>query len=84
MVKQEYFEELIENMSKKSVDSLIREFNRQVGSNVWASLRGLHGSVLVDTLIAKDIVVSAEYDSVEISFASKIKMNDNKNKIIFE
>ena len=44
MVKQEYFEELIEKMSKKSVDSLIREFNRQVGSNVWASLRGLHGS----------------------------------------
>ena len=35
MVTQEYFEELQESMAKKSVVSLICEFNRQVGSCAW-------------------------------------------------
>ena len=38
---------------------------------------------LVDTLIAKGIDVSAIYDGVEISFAKKIKLNKDKNRIIF-
>lgn len=82
MVTQEYFEELKESMAKKSVESLIREFNRMVGSNAWTSLRGLHDSVLIDTLIAKGVDVSSIYDGVTISFARKIKLNDDKTKVI--
>ena len=83
MVTQEYFEELKKSMAKKSVESLIREFNRMVGSNAWTSLRGLHDSVLIDTLIAKGIDVSAIYDGVEISFARKIALSKDKKQIIF-
>ena len=83
MVTQEYYEELKASMAKKSVAALIREFNRQVGSNTWTSIRGLHDSVLIDTLIAKGIDVSVVYDGVEISFARKIKLNDDKTKVIF-
>lgn len=83
MVTQEYFEELKASMAKKSVSALISEFNRQVGSNAWTSIRGLHDSVLIDTLIAKGIDVSAVYDGVTISFARKIKLNADKTKIIF-
>ena len=83
MVTQEYFEELKESMAKKSVESLIREFNRMVGSNAWTSLRGLHDSVLIDTLIAKGIDVSAVYNGVEISFARKIALSKDKKQIIF-
>ena len=82
MVTQEYFEELKESMAKKSVESLIREFNRQVGRRAWTSIRGLHDSVLIDTLIEKSIDVSAVYDGVTISFARKIKLNDDKTKVI--
>ena len=82
MVTQEYFEELKASMAKKSVSALISEFNRQVGSNAWTSIRGLHDSVLIDTLIAKGIDVSAVYDGVTISFARKIKLNDDKTKVI--
>ena len=82
MVTQEYFEELKASMAKKSVSALISEFNRQVGSNSWTSIRGLHDSVLIDTLIAKGIDVSAIYDGATISFARKIKLNDNKTKVI--
>ena len=83
MVTQEYFEEFKESMAKKSVESLISEFNRMVGSNAWTSLRGLHDSVLIDTLIAKGIDVSAVYNGVEISFARKIALSKDKKQIIF-
>ena len=83
MVTEEYFEELKSDMAKKSVDALVAEFNRQVGSTAWTSIRGLHDSVLIDTLIAKGVDVSAIYDGVDISFARKIKLNEDKTKVLF-
>ena len=83
MVTEEYFEELKSDMAKKSVDALVAEFNRQVGSTAWTSIRGLHDSVLIDTLIAKGVDVSAVYDGVDISFARKIKLNDDKTRVLF-
>jgi hypothetical protein len=83
MVTQEYFTELQESMAKRSVESLVREFNRQVGRRSWTSIRGLHDTVLVDTLIAKGVDVSAVYDGCFISFDRKIKLNADKTKIIF-
>ena len=82
MVTKEYFDELTESMAKRSVESLIAEFNKQVGSRAWTSIRGLHDSVLIDTLIAKGVDVSAVYDGVEISFARKIALNSDKTKVI--
>lgn len=83
MVTAEYFEELKSNMAKKSVDALVAEFNRQVGSTAWTSIRGLHDSVLIDTLIAKGVDVSAIYDGVEISFARKVVLNPDKTRVLF-
>ena len=83
MVTAEYFEELKSNMAKKSVAALVTEFNRQVGSRSWTSIRGLHDSVLIDTLIAKGVDVSAIYDGVNISLARKIALNEDKTRIIF-
>ena len=82
MVTKEYYDELTESMAKRSVESLIAEFNKQVGSRAWTSIRGLHDSVLIDTLIAKGIDVSAVYDGIEISFARKIALNSDKTKVI--
>ena len=82
MVTKEYYDELKESMSKQSVESLIDEFNSQVGSTAWTSIRGLHDSVLIDTLIAKGIDVSAIYDGVSISFNSKVKLNGNKLELL--
>ena len=82
MVTAEYYKELQESMAKRSVESLIDEFNQQVGSRAWTSIRGLHDSVLIDTLIAKGVDVSAVYDGVDISFARKVKLNTDKNKLL--
>ena len=83
MVTEEYFNTLKEDMAKKSVLALVREFNRQVGSNAWTSIRGVHDSILIDTLIDKGVDVSTVYDGVDISFKRKIKLNSDKTKVIF-
>ena len=81
MVTAEYFEELQESMAKRSVESLIAEFNRQVGSRAWTSIRGIHDSVLIETLIAKGIDVSAVYDGESISFRDHVVLNEDLNKL---
>lgn len=83
MVTKEYFDELQEEMASRSVESLVEEFNQQVGRRSWTSIRGLHDSVLIDTLIAKGVDVSAVYDGVTISFKRKIKLNGDKTRVTF-
>lgn len=82
MVTKEYFDNLQKEMVSKSVEALVKEFNQQVGNTGWTSIRGLHDSVLIDTLIAKGVDVSAVYDGVDISFKRKIKFNEDKTKVI--
>ena len=83
MVTKEYFDDLQEGMANKSVEALVKEFNQQVGRRSWTSIRGLHDSVLIDTLIAKGVDVSAVYDGVTISFKRKIKLNGDKTRVTF-
>ena len=83
MVTKEYFDELQESMTKMSVESLVEEFNKQVCSRAWTSIRGLHDSVLIETLIAKGVDVSAVYNGATISFDRKITLNANKTKVVF-
>ena len=83
MVTKEYYDNLQEEMANKSVEALEEEFNRQVGNTGWTSIRGLHDSVLIDTLIAKGVDVSAVYDGCDISFKRKITLNEDKTRVIF-
>ena len=72
MVTEEYYNNLQKEMAERSVESLVDEFNKQVGNTGWTSIRGLHDSVLIDTLIEKGVDVSAVYDGVNISFKKKV------------
>ena len=81
MVTPEYYQELKRKMASRSGESLVKEFNRQVGCNAWTSIRGLHDSVLIDTLIEKGIDVSAVYDGVDISFARHIILSEDNKSI---
>lgn len=84
MVTEEYYNNLKKEMAKRSVESLIEEFNQQVGSTAWTSIRGLHDSVLINTLVAKGIDVSAVYDGAIISFEKKITLNEEGTKVVFK
>ena len=70
-------------IAKMDVDTLVSEFNALVGKRCWTSARAAHDIALIETLIKKGVDVSAIYDGVEISFAKKIALNKDKNKIIF-
>lgn len=83
MVTKEYFDEFTESMAKMSAEALIEEFNKQVGSRAWTSIRAIHDRVLIDTLIAKGVDVSNVYDGVTISFKRKIALNADKTKVVF-
>ncbi|UKK66877.1 hypothetical protein L6466_02845 [Prevotella communis] len=83
MVTKEYYDNLQKEMANKSVEALVEEFNKQVGNTGWTSIRGLHDSILIDTLIAKGVDVSAVYDGVDISFKRKISLNEDKTRVIF-
>ena len=83
MVTKEYFDDLHKEMASKSVESLVKEFNQRVGNTGWTSIRGLHDSVLIDTLIDKGVDVSAVFDGVTISFKRKIKLNEDKTRVTF-
>lgn len=83
MVTKEYFDEFTESMAKMSAEALIEEFNKQVGSRAWTSIRAIHDRVLIDTLIAKGVDVSTVYDGVTISFKRKIALNADKTKVVF-
>ena len=81
MVTEEYYNNLKKEMANRSVDSLIEEFNQQVGNTGWTSIRGLHDSALIDTLIAKGVDVSAVYDGCDISFKDKVVLDKKQNKL---
>ena len=83
MVTPEYLEEMVKELANMSVDSLIAEFNSQVGSDYWDSVIGVRHSLLIEALIAKVVDVSAVYDGISISFERKIKLNEDKTKVLF-
>ena len=83
MVTKEYFDEFTESMAKMSAEALIEEFNKQVGSRAWTSIRAIHDRVLINTLIAKGVDVSAIYGDGILSFARKIALNADKTKVVF-
>lgn len=80
--KEKYLDDFKKAMAEKSVEALIEDFNREVGSNAWASMRAYHDFALIETLIDKGIDVSAIYDGKAISFARHIALNDDKTKVV--
>ena len=83
MMTEEYYKDLQARMAKMSAEALVADFNKQVGRRSWTSIRGVHDSILIDTLIDKGVDVSVVYDGVTISFKRKIALDDEKKKIVF-
>ena len=73
----------VARLSSTPVPQLVEYFNREVGSRAWTSERSAYDTALIDALINKGIDVSAVYDGCDISFKRKIKLNDDKTRVIF-
>ncbi len=65
-----------------STQSLITEFNRQVGSNAWTSARAVHDQALIAELQGRGIDISAVYDGRSIDFSRIVYLDETKNSLI--
>ena len=69
MSKNNFLQEFAARFAAASTQSLVEEFNRQVGSNAWTSVRALHDQALIEELQCRDIDVSSVYDGLTINFS---------------
>lgn len=65
-----------------STQSLVEEFNRQVGSNAWTSARAVHDQALIAELQGRGIDISTVYNNSSIDFSRHICWDKTKNKIV--
>lgn len=81
MAKTYRYQKIKNSIAKLNVESLIEEFNALVGKRYWTSARAAHDAALIDSLIKKGIDVYAIYDGRAISFAKRIALNHDMNKV---
>ena len=67
--------------AQEDLNTLIADFNREVGLRGFNSQRAAHDAALIDELIRRDLEVSAIYDGTTIKFANHIAM-DVSGKVI--
>lgn len=69
--------------AQKDLNTLIANFNREVGNRGFNSQRAAYDVALIDELIRRGLDVSAIYDGVTIRFANHIAI-DKTGKILLK
>ena len=69
------------SVNHQSTETLVEQFNAQVGKRCWASARAAHDSALIDTLIDRGMDVSVVYDGENLSFKEHVVLNEDLNKL---
>lgn len=65
-----------------STQSLVKEFNRQVGINAWTSVRAVHDQALIAELQGRGIDITGIYDGHSIDFSHHIRLNEATNSLV--
>ncbi len=65
-----------------STQSLVEEFNRQVGSNAWTSARAVHDQALIAELQGRGIDITGIYDGHSIDFSHHIRLDEATNSLV--
>ena len=81
MARTYKYQKIKNSVKQQSTEALVEQFNALVGKRCWASARAAHDAALIDSLIKKGIDVSAIYDGRAISFAKRIALNHDMNKV---
>ena len=68
-------------VNHQSTETLVEQFNAQVGKRCWASARAAHDTALIDTLIDRGMDVSVVYDGENLSFKEHVVLNEDLNKL---
>ena len=81
MTRTDKYINIKNRVNHKSTESLIGQFNAQVGKRCWTSARAAHDTALIDTLIDRGVDVSDVYDGKSISFKEFVVLNEDLNKL---
>ena len=65
-----------------STQSLVEEFNHQVGSNAWTSERAVHDHALIAVLQGRGIDITGIYDGHSIDFDHYVRLDETGNRLI--
>ena len=76
------FQEFAARFAAASTQSLVEEFNRQVGSNAWTSARAMHDQILIAELQDRGIDLSAVYDGRSIDFSWPVHLDETNNNLV--
>lgn len=68
--------------SEKDLQTLIDDFNSQIGNQAWTSARATHDTSMIDALIERGVDVSAVYEGAAISFTHKIALSEDGKKLV--
>ncbi len=64
-----------------STQSVVEEFNRQVGSNAWTSARAVHDQALIAELQGRGIDITGIYDGHSIDYNHHIRLDEATNSL---
>ena len=67
-------QEFAARFAAASTQSLVEEFNRQVGNTGWTSARANHDNAFIAELQGRGVDVSAVYDGRSIDFSRNIRL----------
>ena len=81
MARKYKYRNITNSVNHQSTETLVKQFNAQIGRRCWASARAAHDTALIDTLIDRGVDVSAVYDGESISFKEYVVLNDDLNKL---
>lgn len=65
-----------------STQSLVEEFNRQVGSNAWTSARAVHDKALIAELQSRGVDISAVIDGHSTDFNHHVRLDVATHSLI--
>ena len=77
-------QEFAARFAAASTQSLITEFNRQVGSNAWTSARAVHDQALIAELQGRGIDLSAVYDGRSVNFSRPVRLDETTSSLVQE
>ncbi len=83
MKQNPFYTDYANIFAQEDLNTLITNFNRQVGNHGFNSQRAFHDVALIDEFIHRGIDVSAIYDGVTIRFVNHIAI-DETGKILLK
>lgn len=84
MSKNNSLQEFAARFAAVSIQSLITEFNRQVGSTAWTSTRAVHDQALITELQGRGIDLTTVYDGRSIDFSRPVRLDEMASSLVQE